>query len=214
MTFGTSQTRGMFVVARRQRCTSKSSRNQRVYFHFDKGADPDLSEHGTLYSFAAGHTVLCATEHSESGNMAVPVDVAVGCNSMATVGVLLPYFRARAQSAILQRSTVSPTCGVITTILEVAPLLSTRQKYEYFIGRRWGLETNHMEWSFQTANKKAVVCLSPQDRRALPFQIVVIMNHFGENNWFMYAVAGGCETVYDFDDVITWVSKDLGHCTL
>lgn len=126
---------------------------------------------------------------------------------MATVGVLLPYFRARAQeSAILQGiNRLSPTCGVITTILEVnEAVVHVVKNTSISLVVVGDLKTNHMEWkNFQTANKKAVVYLSPQDQRALPFQIVrhIPWNHFGRKSiGFMYAVAGGCETVYDFDD--------------
>lgn len=125
----------------------------------------------------------------------------------AVASVLLLYFGSRAQeSAILHGiNRLSPTCGVITTILEVneavAHIVKDTSISLVVVG---DLKTNHMEWkNFQATNEKAVVYLSPQDQRSLPFQIVrhIPWNHFGRKSiGFMYAIAGGCEKVYDFDD--------------
>jgi len=97
------------------------------------------------------------------------------------------------------------TCAVITTILQVnkAVVHVVEQLHVSLvvIGDR---KTNHTEWEeFQRANSEAVVYLSPATQVSLPFRILkhVPWNHFGRKSiGFLYATAGGCQRIYDFDD--------------
>ena len=65
-------------------------------------------------------------------------------------------------------------------------------------------KTNHSEWvEFQGQYPDVVTYLSPDDQTVLPFEIIehVPWNHFGRKSiGFVYAAAGGCEIIYDFDD--------------
>ena len=97
------------------------------------------------------------------------------------------------------------TCAVSTTILEVNAaverLVEALDASLVVVGDR---KTNHSEWmEFQRLHSNSVTYLSPDDQMALPFEVVkrIPWNHFGRKSiGFVYATAGGCEIVYDFDD--------------
>ena len=97
------------------------------------------------------------------------------------------------------------TCGVITTILEVneavVHIVRNLNVSLVVIGDH---KTNHSEWdAFQSEHATAVLYLSPDAQNGLPFRTLrhVPWNHFGRKSiGFLYAIAGGCERIYDFDD--------------
>ena len=115
--------------------------------------------------------------------------------------------RSRSPSArITQERRLKPLCGVITTILEVNEAVVNFVKKDrdvslVVIGDH---KTNHDEWrAFQDKYRDVVVYLSPVDQQSLPFSALrhVPWNHFGRKSvGFLYAIAGGCEKIYDFDD--------------
>ena len=95
---------------------------------------------------------------------------------------------------------------MITTILEVNEAVVNFVKKDgdvslVVIGDH---KTNHDEWrAFQDNYRDAVVYLSPAEQQSLPFSALrhVPWNHFGRKSvGFLYAIAGGCERIYDFDD--------------
>jgi len=65
-------------------------------------------------------------------------------------------------------------------------------------------KTNHSEWdAFQSEHTNVVLYLSSDAQNGLPFRTLrhVPWNHFGRKSiGFLYAIAGGCERIYDFDD--------------
>uniref|UniRef100_A0A7S0WJP5 Uncharacterized protein n=1 Tax=Ostreococcus mediterraneus TaxID=1486918 RepID=A0A7S0WJP5_9CHLO len=97
------------------------------------------------------------------------------------------------------------TCAVSTTILEVNAaverMVEALDASLVVVGDR---KTNHSEWmGFQRLHSNSVTYLSPDDQMELPFEVVkrIPWNHFGRKSiGFLYATAGGCEIVYDFDD--------------
>ena len=97
------------------------------------------------------------------------------------------------------------TCGVITTILEVneavVHIVRNLNVSLVVIGDH---KTNHSEWdAFQSEHTNVVLYLSPDAQNGLPFRTLrhVPWNHFGRKSiGFLYAIAGGCEHIYDFDD--------------
>ena len=115
--------------------------------------------------------------------------------------------RSRGPSArFTQELRLKPLCGVITTILEVNEAVVNFVKKDrdvslVVIGDH---KTNHDEWrTFQDKYHDAAVYLSPADQQSLPFSALrhVPWNHFGRKSvGFLYAIAGGCEQIYDFDD--------------
>ena len=97
------------------------------------------------------------------------------------------------------------TCGVITTILEV------NEAVVYFVSNNnaslivvGDQKTNHTEWdTFQQEHSENAVYLSPTTQRHLPFTVLryIPWNHFGRKSvGFLYAIAAGCERIFDFDD--------------
>ena len=97
------------------------------------------------------------------------------------------------------------TCGVITTILEVneavVHIVRNLNVSLIIIGDH---KTNHSEWdAFQSEYADTVLYFSPSAQNGLPFRTLhhVPWNHFGRKSiGFLYAIAGGCERIYDFDD--------------
>jgi len=126
------------------------------------------------------------------------------CFTTLIVGIV---YRSRSHS-LATRSGIrrlGSTCGVITTILEV------NEAVVYFVANHnaslivvGDLKTNHTEWdAFQRERSESVVYLSPTTQRQLPFKVLryIPWNHFGRKSvGFLYAIAAGCERIFDFDD--------------
>lgn len=114
--------------------------------------------------------------------------------------------RSRGHSARFQERRLKSLCGVMTTILEVneAVVNFVKKDREVSLVVIGDQKTKHEEWyTFQEKYREAVVYLSPSDQRRLPFSALhhVPWNHFGRKSvGFLYAIAGGCEQIYDFDD--------------
>ena len=131
------------------------------------------------------------------------------------VANVMPTALARAGHESAGRQFVSttvvrlrPTCGVITTILEVneavVHIVRNLNVSLIVIGDH---KTNHSEWvAFQSEHANVVLYLSPDAQNGLPFRTLrhVPWNHFGRKSiGFLYAIAGGRERIYDFDDTTT-----------
>ena len=129
------------------------------------------------------------------------------CYGLVAIVLLVSRLRASVQINKPERriSDLKKVCGVITTILEInQAVVHATTNTSMSLVVVGDLKTNHVEWTkFQANSGGAVVYLSPTDQRRLPFHIMrhIPWNHFGRKSiGFLYAVAGGCEKIYDFDD--------------
>jgi len=145
------------------------------------------------------------------------------------VNVRFPFLRDGPvrQDSELTKTRLRAKCGVITTILEVNDavryIASNLNASLIVIGDQ---RTNHTEWhAFQREHAGVVLYLPPAEQVGLPFRILrhIPWNHFGRKSiGFLYAVAGGCHQIYDFDDdnhlkkpegferVSSWAMYELG----
>ena len=141
--------------------------------------------------------------------------VSISCAfTLALCLCYLRVFRTRTFSvgkASLSRQVHTPikrlrtTCGVMTTILEVNDAVTyIAENLNISLVVVGDKKTDHTEWSsFQQRHSDVAVYLSPFEQKRLPFLIrdQIPWNHFGRKSLgFMYAIAGGCEQIYDFDD--------------
>ena len=97
------------------------------------------------------------------------------------------------------------TCGVITTIFDVndavEAFVTNTDASLVVVGDK---KTSKQEWeAFQEKHYDKVTYLSPALQVSLPFSSIryIPWNHFGRKSiGYLYAVAGGCDMIYDFDD--------------